>query len=99
MSNLPQFDPPQCLSAPPWSKRLMDRDRPEQTPARPSCGRPMRLVRAVAQTGAQPELSTYECRICGVMLTAAREPTRTVGICIELFRERSRAGNGPRIDR
>jgi hypothetical protein len=69
-------DQPQCLSAPPWSKRFMDRDRPEQTPVCPSCGRPMPLVRAVAQTGAQPELSTYECRICGVMLTAAREPTR-----------------------
>jgi ribosomal protein L37AE/L43A len=58
-------------------KRLMDIDRPEQTPDCPSCGRPMRLARAVAKNGAQPELSIYECKVCGVMLTAVREPTRT----------------------
>lgn len=34
----------------------------------------MRFARAVPEIGAQPELWTYECRQCGVMLTAAWEP-------------------------
>jgi hypothetical protein len=37
----------------------------------------MRFSRAMAKIGVQPELSIYECRVCGVMLTAASEPART----------------------
>lgn len=55
-------------------KHRMESDRHSQPPACPSCGRLMRFARAVPEIGAQPELWTYECRQCGVMLTAAWEP-------------------------
>jgi rubredoxin len=44
------------------------------TPPCPSCGRPMRFVRAVPRFAALPELRTYECKGCGVSYTEAIEP-------------------------
>ncbi len=44
------------------------------TPLCPSCGQPMRFVRAVPRFAALPELRTYECKPCGVSYTAAVEP-------------------------
>ncbi len=38
------------------------------------CGRPMRFVRAVPGLGGLPELRTFECKACGVMITEAEEP-------------------------
>jgi transposase-like protein len=40
------------------------------TPACPSCGNSMRLVRAIPASGL-PELRTYDCRQCGVAMTEA----------------------------
>jgi len=43
------------------------------TPPCPSCGRPMRFLRAVPRLGALPELRSYQCAICGVTYTEAVE--------------------------
>lgn len=45
----------------------------ESTPLCPSCGRPMRFVRAIPRLGALPELRTYECLACAVTYTDAVE--------------------------
>ena len=42
-------------------------------PLCPSCGRPMRFVRAVPRFAALPELRTYECKGCAVTYTNAVE--------------------------
>ncbi len=34
----------------------------------------MRFVRAVPGLGGLPELRTFECKACGVMITEAEEP-------------------------
>ena len=44
------------------------------TPLCPSCGKPMRFVRAVPRFAALPELRTFECKPCGVTYTAAITP-------------------------
>ncbi len=49
-------------------------------PICPSCGKPMRFVRAVPRIGELPALLTYECRGCGVALTEAEKPARPVVI-------------------
>lgn len=43
------------------------------TPICPNCGRTMKLVRTVPRGGGLPDLLTFECRPCGVILTAAVE--------------------------
>ncbi len=54
-------------------------DAPTQQPADqsaplcPHCGQPMRLARTVPRLGGLPELHTFECRPCGISLTAAVE--------------------------
>jgi hypothetical protein len=45
----------------------------QSTPLCPHCGQPMRLVRTVPRLGGLPELHTFECRPCGICLTAAVE--------------------------
>jgi hypothetical protein len=44
-------------------------------PLCPSCGRPMRFVRAVPRFAALPELRTFECKSCAVTYTEAAEPS------------------------
>jgi transposase-like protein len=39
----------------------------------PNCGRPMTLARTTPRVGGLPELQTFECRVCRVMLTVAVE--------------------------
>jgi hypothetical protein len=43
----------------------------DTAPKCPGCGRPMRLVRVDPRIGGLPELQTFECRPCGVVLTQA----------------------------
>ena len=40
----------------------------------PSCGAAMRFVRSMPTIGGLPELQTFECRACGVLITDASEP-------------------------
>ena len=47
-------------------------DTPPVPPC-PSCGRPMRFVRAVPRFAALPELRTYECKACAVSYTEAAD--------------------------
>ena len=44
------------------------------TPLCPSCGQPMRFVRAIPRFASLPELRTYECKACGESYTEAFEP-------------------------
>ena len=48
----------------------MEGEHATLTPACPSCGNPMPLVRAIPASGL-PELRTYDCRQCGVTMTEA----------------------------
>jgi hypothetical protein len=50
----------------------MDGDRITPTPACPSCGNPMQFARAIPADGL-PELWTYDCKGCGVAMTAAQD--------------------------
>jgi hypothetical protein len=36
----------------------------------PSCGAPMRFLRTVPTTGDLPEMQTFECRPCRLVVTA-----------------------------
>jgi hypothetical protein len=59
----------------------MDDGRITPTPACPSCGKPVRFTRAILQPDGLPELRTYDCKGCGVAMTAAQDsqlvPTAT----------------------
>ena len=39
----------------------------------PNCGQPMKLARVTPRVGGLPELHTFECRPCGVVLTDTAE--------------------------
>lgn len=53
----------------------MDAPRPNPNlPHCPSCGKPMLLARTVPRVASLPELRSFECRICGVVITT--EDTR-----------------------
>jgi hypothetical protein len=52
----------------------MDVEHKYPTPLCPSCGRLMRHNRTIPGLGALPELYTFECRSCGVVLTEAAQP-------------------------
>jgi len=43
----------------------------ERIPGCPSCGAPMRFVRAISQADGLAELQTYDCKDCGVAVTEA----------------------------
>ena len=43
------------------------------TPRCPNCGQPMKLARVTPRVGGLPELQTFECRPCSVVLTEAVE--------------------------
>lgn len=63
------------------TKRPSDGSAADSAAPCPHCGQPMRLMRTVPRLGGLPELRTFECRPCGVCLTAAVErrdegPTR-----------------------
>jgi hypothetical protein len=47
-------------------------ERIKPTPVCPSCGKPMRFVRAIPQADGLPALRTYDCKGCGVAMTAAQ---------------------------
>jgi transposase-like protein len=49
-------------------------DDAETPPLCPSCGQPMRFVRAMPRFAALPELRTYQCDACGETYTEAVEP-------------------------
>jgi ribosomal protein L37AE/L43A len=72
-NGIPQLIQLNVFTAPLAKNFAMEVDRYKQPPACPSCGRPMHFARSVPRIGAQPELWTYECRVCGVMFTAAWE--------------------------
>ena len=55
-------------------------------PLCPSCGKPMRFVRALPRFAALPELRTYECHSCGVSYTEAVEPAATDVAWLEQYR-------------
>jgi transposase-like protein len=41
------------------------------TPHCPNCYQPMKLARVTPRVGGLPELQSFECRPCGVVLTEA----------------------------
>jgi transposase-like protein len=41
------------------------------TPRCPNCSQPMKLARITPRVGGLPELQSFECRPCGVVLTEA----------------------------
>jgi len=48
----------------------MDAPQPNPNiPHCPSCGKPM-LARTVPGSGSSPELRSFECRVCGIVITA-----------------------------
>jgi hypothetical protein len=60
-----------------WTSLVSDRtamegDRITPAPACPSRGNPMRFARAIPADGL-PELRTYDCKGCGVTMTAAQD--------------------------
>jgi hypothetical protein len=72
----------------PGDKRAMEpaissTDESQNAPLCPSCGRPMRLKRAVPRLGALPELRTYDCAACGVTYTQAVEVDGDVALLAE----------------
>ena len=40
-----------------------------KTPHCTSCGKPMKLARVTPRFGGLPELQTFECRLCGSVVT------------------------------
>jgi hypothetical protein len=51
----------------------MEGEHKSPTPLCPSCGRLMRHARTVPGIGALPELYTFDCRGCGLVLTEAAQ--------------------------
>jgi hypothetical protein len=51
---------------------------PEKVLLCPNCGGPMHLVRVVPRAGGLPELLSFECNVCKVVVTEpAQTPSQT----------------------
>jgi transposase-like protein len=53
-----------------WDEANVDHAATDCLTACPSCGAPMRFLRTVPRLRGLPELQTFECRPCGLAVTA-----------------------------
>jgi hypothetical protein len=53
-----------------WDEAHLDHAETDYLTACPSCGAPMRFLRTVPPLDGLPELQTFECKPCGLAVTA-----------------------------